>query len=53
MTSTIDKELLNLLCCPKCKGDLRLEAERSALVCERCSSVYRVKDGIPMMLPET
>ena len=52
MTPTIDNETLELLCCPKCKGALRMEAERSVLVCTQCSAVYRLKDGIPMMLPE-
>ena len=46
----IDKELLEILACPKCKGNVRLNEKNEGLVCDRCRVVYPVKDGIPVML---
>jgi uncharacterized protein YbaR (Trm112 family) len=45
-------ELLEILVCPKCKGDLEHRTEGSAetLVCHACRLVYPVEDGIPIML---
>jgi uncharacterized protein len=45
-------ELLEILVCPKCKGDLEYRTEGSAetLVCHACRLVYPVEDGIPIML---
>lgn len=48
----ISKELLEILACPQCKGDLRLDEERGGLVCERCRLLYPIEDGIPIMLVE-
>lgn len=44
----IDKELLEILACPACKGDV-VEKENS-IVCTKCGNRYPVKDGIPIML---
>jgi uncharacterized protein YbaR (Trm112 family) len=46
----IKKELLNILCCPKCKGDLDYKPEKNTLTCKSCGHVYQVKDDIPIML---
>lgn len=46
----IDKELLDILACPKCKGDIRLTEKGDGLVCDTCKLMYPVKDGIPVML---
>jgi uncharacterized protein YbaR (Trm112 family) len=48
---TLAPELLDILVCPRCKGELehRLEPEES-LVCRACRLVYPVEDGIPVML---
>ncbi|MBI5236470.1 MAG: Trm112 family protein [Deltaproteobacteria bacterium] len=48
----IDKELLDILACPKCKGKVRLNDGKDGLVCERCAIVYPIKDDIPVMLIE-
>ena len=45
----IDKELLDILACPKCKGDIRLEGE-DKLVCDTCKKYYPIKEDIPVML---
>ena len=46
----ISKELLEILACPKCKGDIRLNDTQDGLVCERCRLLYPIKDDIPVML---
>jgi uncharacterized protein YbaR (Trm112 family) len=46
----IDKELLDILACPKCKGNIRLNDKKDGLVCDACRLMYPVKDGIPVML---
>ncbi|MEW6719650.1 MAG: Trm112 family protein [Thermodesulfobacteriota bacterium] len=48
----MDKELLEILACPKCKGDLRLAAEDSELRCPSCRLSYRIEDGIPILLED-
>jgi len=46
----IDKELLDILACPKCKGDIRLTDKGDGLVCDACKLLYPIKDDIPVML---
>jgi hypothetical protein len=48
----IDKELLNILACPKCKGDIHLTETKDGLVCDACQLLYPIKEGIPNMLIE-
>lgn len=43
-------ELLEILVCPKCKGDLEYRRDPEVLVCHACRLVYAVEDGIPIML---
>ncbi|HTZ11806.1 MAG TPA: Trm112 family protein [Candidatus Margulisiibacteriota bacterium] len=44
----IDKELLEILACPACKGDVKLDKEK--IVCQKCGKKYPIRDGIPVML---
>lgn len=46
----ISKELLEILACPKCKGDVHLTPAQDGLVCETCKLLYPIKDDIPVML---
>jgi len=47
----LNKELLEILACPKCKGDLEYRVEPpEVLICRACRLVYEVKDDIPIML---
>ena len=48
----LPSELLEILVCPKCKGDLEYRTQPESLVCHRCRLVYAVEDGIPIMLIE-
>lgn len=44
----IDKELLEILACPLCKTEVKLEGDR--IVCTNCGRRYPVIDDIPVML---
>jgi uncharacterized protein YbaR (Trm112 family) len=48
---SLSPDLLEILVCPKCKGDLehRLEPTEQ-LVCHQCRLIYAVEDDIPIML---
>lgn len=44
----IDKELLEILSCPSCKGTVTFTGGK--IVCTACGLKYPVQDGIPVML---
>lgn len=46
----INPELLNILACPICKKEVKLEGD--FLTCSACRKRYPIKDGIPVMLVE-
>lgn len=47
----LSAELLNLLVCPQCKGDLVYrDAPDESLACHACRLVYAVEDDIPILL---
>lgn len=46
----LDKELLDILACPACKGELEYDQENQRLICHRCKLRYRIEDDIPIML---
>lgn len=46
----IDKTLLEILACPKCKGEISLTGKKDGLTCEKCGLIYPVRDDIPVML---
>ncbi len=47
---SIDKKLLEILVCPKCKGEIHLNETEDGLICDACKLLYEIKDGIPIML---
>ena len=47
---TISKELLDILACPKCKGDITLNKAGDGLICKACHLLYQIRDDIPVML---
>jgi uncharacterized protein YbaR (Trm112 family) len=55
----LKKELMDILACPICKGDLVLnitekdevEIKSGTLYCSQCREYYPVEDGIPNLLP--
>ena len=46
----INKELLDILACPQCKGPIELTTEENGLVCDKCRLLYEIIDDIPVML---
>ena len=48
----IHPELLKILACPKCKGDIYLNEIGDGLVCNPCKLIYEIRDDIPIMLIE-
>lgn len=49
---TVNKELLEILACPACHADVRLEGEKLVCTNPSCSLRFPIKDGIPIMLIE-
>lgn len=53
------KDLMEILACPMCKGELTLtideekddEIIRGSLFCAKCSERYPIEDSIPNLLP--
>ncbi len=53
------KDLMDILACPMCKGDLELavdeeegdEVIKGSLFCAKCDERYPIDDGIPNLLP--
>jgi uncharacterized protein len=48
----INKELLEILACPQCKGEVKINEQGNGLICESCRLMYEIKDDIPIMLIE-
>ena len=46
----LSKELLDILACPKCKGEIHLNESGDGLICDNCRLLYRIEDDIPIML---
>ncbi|OIP29563.1 hypothetical protein AUK22_03030 [bacterium CG2_30_54_10] len=46
----IKKELLEILACPACHGEIVHDEERDTLDCLKCHRRYPIKDDIPVML---
>jgi hypothetical protein len=47
---TINKELLDILACPKCKGNVHLNEREDGIICDSCKLMYPIRDDIPIML---
>ncbi len=46
----ISQELLDILICPACRGELELKQDGTGLKCVACKRVYPIRDDIPVML---
>jgi len=46
----IDQALLDILACPKCKGNIHYDNDQTHLVCDACQLAYPIRDDIPVML---
>lgn len=47
---SLSPQLLEILVCPKCKGELQYKEADSSLICPACKLRYPVRDDIPIML---
>ena len=55
----MNKELMEIIACPMCKGELELRVETEdgeevitgALICHQCAETYPIEDAIPNLLP--
>ncbi len=48
----ISEELKSILACPRCKGRLDYPTDVEEIHCLSCKLVYRIDDGVPIMLIE-
>ncbi|MCL1594254.1 MAG: Trm112 family protein [Actinomycetia bacterium] len=48
----VSAELLAIMQCPACAGELSERREKPALVCADCGRAYPIREGIPVMLVE-
>ena len=49
----LSPELLALLVCPACKGELTYDAAADTLTCAACRLRYKVDGDIPVMLVDS
>lgn len=47
---TLDARLLEILVCPKCRGELEYLEANSELRCPACRLKYRIEEDIPILL---
>ena len=46
----ISKELLEIMACPQCKSDIKMEGEKIICTSPQCGLRFPIRDGIPIML---
>jgi len=54
------RDLVDILCCPTCKGELELKVEKEdkdeiligSFTCKKCKVTYPIEEGIPNLLPQ-
>lgn len=51
MMSNIDR-LMDILACPKCKGEVNVDRESEEITCNDCRLKFAIEDDIPNMLLE-
>ena len=49
---SVDQELLEILVCPNCRGEVDYREAEAVIVCLACGYRYPVRDDIPVMLVE-
>jgi uncharacterized protein YbaR (Trm112 family) len=54
----MDKDIVDIICCPICKKDLILKIKKEEnneiiegfFTCKKCNKVYKISEGIPNFL---
>ena len=57
----MQKKIVDILCCPTCKGNLSLKVDeekedeiiKGNLYCKKCKVNYQINEGIADLLPKT
>lgn len=49
---SLNEQILSILACPKCHGDLALVQDGLGLLCKACKLLYAVQNDIPVLLIE-
>lgn len=47
----LSKQLLEVICCPIDKSDLKYNRLAKTLTCSKCKFIYPIREGIPILLP--
>jgi uncharacterized protein YbaR (Trm112 family) len=47
---TLSRQLLEILACPKCKGEIAFDESQKQIVCHACQMAFPIRDDIPIML---
>lgn len=47
---TLDPRLLEILVCPKCRGEMEYVEKEDELRCPTCRLIFRIEDDIPILL---
>lgn len=48
----IDPQLLEMLACPACRGEMRPTSAPDGIECTACGRIYPILNGIPVLLVE-
>ena len=48
----LNRDLIDILACPKCKGTLTVRPDESAFECAACKLAYPIVDDIPNFIIE-
>ena len=48
----LEEELIKILLCPRCKGNVHPNAAGDGIICDNCRLLYEIRDGIPIMLTD-
>jgi uncharacterized protein len=48
----LNKQLLEILVCPQCRGKVHFDEKLKGIICDQCKLLYEVKKDIPIMLVE-
>lgn len=46
----LDKKLVSILACPRCKGPLHYDRDKQELICRADALAYPIRNDIPVML---
>lgn len=49
----LSREFIEILACPRCRGELIYDEERNVLVCNSCRLYYPIEEDIPILLTES